>query len=73
MLFRAFLIAASCTGEESLHHDTACINRRILEKEGEYLNLQDILSGLTSGLKAVSYTHLDVYKRQDRYRSDVYL
>ena len=35
----------------------------------EYINFLDLFSGTGSiGLEAVSYTHLDVYKRQRLYR-----
>ena len=49
-----------------LDYDAACDVHRYLRRQGVELHLAD-------GVKAVSYTHLDVYKRQSRSLAEAWL
>ena len=51
-----------CTVAKGVNHGPAPI-----PEEGKWVKAKEIkdISGLTHGIGSVSYTHLDVYKRQE--------
>ena len=60
------LIAAGHTAPVSYTHlvDDVQVRQHIIEAVGHVIGTQDVGAGRHEGVGTVSYTHLDVYKRQ---------